>query len=129
MKPRTYTYDPATGLLTNKVYADGLGPCYEYDSAGRLAKRVWARGVETDYGYDAIGQLVSIVYSNSFNNLNQNSETHFAGALAALGTYSSPLAATVTVNNVQAQLHDDTRGQANKLFWPTTPQKLKQPIW
>ncbi len=59
-----WNYDPATGLLTNKVYADGLGPRYEYDHAGRLAKRVWARGVETDYSYDALGQLVSIDYSD-----------------------------------------------------------------
>ena len=65
MKPRTYTYDPATGLLTNKVYADGLGPRYEYDPAGRLSKRTWARGVETDYAYDPLGQLVSIDYSDS----------------------------------------------------------------
>ena len=60
-----WNYDPATGLLTNKVYADGLGPRYEYDPAGRLAKRTWARGVETDYSYDALGQLVAIDYSDS----------------------------------------------------------------
>ncbi|MBR4251276.1 MAG: RHS repeat protein, partial [Kiritimatiellae bacterium] len=59
-----WNYDPATGLLTNKVYADGLGPSYAYDPAGRLAKRTWARGVETDYSYDALGQLAAIDYSD-----------------------------------------------------------------
>ena len=60
-----WNYDPATGLLTNKVYADGLGPSYAYDPAGRLAKRTWARGVETDYSYDALGQLSAIDYSDA----------------------------------------------------------------
>ena len=59
-----WNYDPATGQLTNKVYADGLGPQYAYDPAGRLAQRTWARGVETDYTYDALGQLASIDYSD-----------------------------------------------------------------
>lgn len=56
-------YDEATGLLTNKVFADGKGPAYQYNAAGRLAKRIWARGVETDYAYDALGQLTNIAYS------------------------------------------------------------------
>lgn len=32
-------YEEATGLMTNKVYADGRGPSYEYDAAGRLVRR------------------------------------------------------------------------------------------
>ena len=60
-----WNYDEATGLLTNKVYADDVGPSYEYDSAGRLTKRIWARGVETDYAYDFSGQLTNIAYSDS----------------------------------------------------------------
>jgi RHS repeat-associated protein len=58
-------YDETSGLLTNKVYADGVGPSYEYDAAGRLTKRIWARGVETDYAYDALGQLTNIAYSDN----------------------------------------------------------------
>ena len=57
-------YDEATGLLTNKVYADGNGTAYEYDAAGRLTRRIWARGVATDYAYDALGQLTNIDYSD-----------------------------------------------------------------
>lgn len=57
-------YDEATGLLTNKVYADGNGTSYEYDAAGRLTKRIWARGVAADYAYDALGQLANIDYSD-----------------------------------------------------------------
>ena len=39
----TWLYDEPTGLLTNKVYADGKGPSYTYTSDGKLATRTWAR--------------------------------------------------------------------------------------
>lgn len=60
-----WNYDEATGLLTNKVYADDKGPSYEYDATGRLAKRIWARGVTNAYAYDALGQLTGIDYFDS----------------------------------------------------------------
>lgn len=59
-----WLYDEATGLLTNKVYADGNGTSFEYDAAGHLTKRTWARGVATDYAYDALGQMTNIDYSD-----------------------------------------------------------------
>ena len=40
----------ATGLVTNKVYADGKGPKYTYTPDGKLATRTWARGTVTTYG-------------------------------------------------------------------------------
>ena len=43
----TWKYDEATGLLTNKLYADNKGPSYTYTADGRLSTRTWARG--TDY--------------------------------------------------------------------------------
>ena len=58
-------YDEATGLMTNKLYADGHGPAYQYEAAGRLTQRTWARGVETAYAYDALGQLTNINYSDA----------------------------------------------------------------
>ena len=47
----------ATGLVTQKLYADGQGPCYTYTDDGKLATRTWARGVTTSYTYDAWGTL------------------------------------------------------------------------
>jgi len=61
----TWLYDEATGLMTNKVYADGKGPTYDYTPEGRLARRTWARGITTDYAYDSQGRLVSKNYSDS----------------------------------------------------------------
>ena len=58
-------YDESSGTLTNKVYADGQGPRYEYDANGRLAKRIWARGVETFYAYDGWGNLTNTAYSDN----------------------------------------------------------------
>jgi RHS repeat-associated protein len=65
----TWKYDGYRGWLTNKVYADGQGPSYNYTSAGRLQKRIWARPVgdqplATTYGYNSAGSLSNVVYSD-----------------------------------------------------------------
>ena len=60
----TWLRDEATGLVTNKVYADGQGPSYSYTPDGRLATRTWARGVVTAYAYDSSGALTNTVYSD-----------------------------------------------------------------
>ncbi|MGN0855285.1 MAG: RHS repeat-associated core domain-containing protein [Kiritimatiellia bacterium] len=60
----TWAYDEASGLVVQKLYADGHGPCYTYSDDGRLTTRTWARGVVTTYGYDAWGNLTSTTYSD-----------------------------------------------------------------
>ena len=47
----------ATGLVTQKLYADGRGSCYTYTDDGNLATRTWARGVTTSYTDDAWSTL------------------------------------------------------------------------
>jgi RHS repeat-associated protein len=59
-----WLYDQPTGLLTNKVYADGLGPSYTYTPDGKLLSRVWARGVATVYAYDGFNRPVAVDYSD-----------------------------------------------------------------
>ena len=54
----------ATGLVTQKLSADGRGPCYTYTDDGNLATRTWARGVTTSYTYDAWGRLTSTTSSD-----------------------------------------------------------------
>ena len=54
----------ATGLVTQKLYADGRGSCYTYTDDGNLATRTWARGVTTSYTYDAWGSLASTTSSD-----------------------------------------------------------------
>lgn len=61
----TWAYEPATGLLLSKRYADGKGPDYAYTGDGRLQIRTWARGVTTTYGYDNANRLVSTDYSDT----------------------------------------------------------------
>ena len=65
----TWLRDEATGLVTNKVYADGMGPAYGYTPDGRLSRRTWARGVTTDYAYDEQGRLISKTYSDATPNV------------------------------------------------------------
>ena len=60
----TWLYDEASGVMTNKVYADGKGPKYNYTPDGKLARRIWARGIVTDYSYDGWGNLTNTVYSD-----------------------------------------------------------------
>ncbi|MDD2600449.1 MAG: hypothetical protein PHO37_14700 [Kiritimatiellae bacterium] len=60
-----WQYDSATGLLTDKVYADGHGPAYTYTSEGKLSQRTWARGITTDYAYDFVGSLTNVVYNDT----------------------------------------------------------------
>jgi RHS repeat-associated protein len=61
----TWSYDLATGLLTNKIYVDSSSVSYSYGPAGQLARRTWARGLTTAYSYDAAGSLTNINYSDS----------------------------------------------------------------
>ena len=60
----TWLYDEASGVMTNKVYADGKGPKYNYTPDGKLSQRIWARGITTDYSHDAWGNLTNTVYSD-----------------------------------------------------------------
>ena len=65
MDQTRWLYDAATGLLTNKLYADAHGPAYTYTADGKLLTRTWVRGVVTAYGYDAAGQLETVSYSDN----------------------------------------------------------------
>ncbi len=59
-----WNYDVGSGLVTNKVYANGTGPSYQYSTTGNLLRRTWARGVAAEYSYDGWNNLISIDYSD-----------------------------------------------------------------
>jgi RHS repeat-associated protein len=62
----TWVSEEATGLLLEKVYADGNKTTYTYTPEGQLLTRTWARGVATIYTHDpASGDLTLIDYSDS----------------------------------------------------------------
>ena len=86
----TWFYDEASGLMTNKVYADGKGPKYDYTPDGKLSQRIWARGIATDYAYDGWGNLTNTVYSDDtptvslkYDVLGRQIETHDAAGVTA----------------------------------------------
>ncbi len=56
-----WNYDPVTGVLLNKTYANGSKTSYAYDDWGRVLTRKQARGVLTTYGYDAATGKVSSI--------------------------------------------------------------------
>lgn len=60
-----WTYDPVSGLVVNKTYADGSMTSYYHDDWGRLGTRIQSRGVTTEYQYDTVsGKIASITYSD-----------------------------------------------------------------
>ncbi|MBN1513608.1 MAG: RHS repeat protein, partial [Phycisphaerae bacterium] len=68
----TWVYDPATGLLTDKEYADGKATSYTYYPDGKLHERLWAREdalssrITTTYTYDAnTGEMLTVDYSDT----------------------------------------------------------------
>ena len=63
----TWNYNER-GFMTNKAYADSLGPDYTYTAAGKLATRTWARGnprISTTYNYNNAGGLALVDYSDA----------------------------------------------------------------
>lgn len=60
-----WTYDPVSGLVVNKTYADGSMTSYYHDDWGRLGTRIQSRGVTTEYQYDTVsGKIASITHSD-----------------------------------------------------------------
>jgi len=60
-----WLYDHATGLVTNKVYADGSRIGYTHTPDGKPLRTTWARGVWKENAYDALGQLANVSYSDA----------------------------------------------------------------
>lgn len=60
-----WNYDPVSGFLLDKTYADGTRTSYGFDEWERLVTRKQSRGVESVYQYDqVIGKLISITHSD-----------------------------------------------------------------
>ena len=114
----TWLYDEASNCMTNKVYADGLGPKYEYDANGRITKRTWARGVETFYAYDGWGNLTNAVYSDgtpticiAYDTFGRQIEAHDAAGVTTfayddLGANTNETVIGVAGTNTIERFHD-----------------------
>ncbi len=132
-----WKYDEATGLLTNKLYADGQGTAYGYDAQGRLTQRRWARGVTTDYYYDLLGQLTNINYSDNtpdvvfqYDRLGRQTAAITVGVRTNLFTYDpATLALTnetifgagLTSNRADLARTYDTLGRPAGIALPSEP--------
>ena len=113
-----WLYDDASGLVTNKVYADGRGPKYGYGANGRLEKRTWARGVETSYLYDGWGNLTNTAYSDgtlsvsaAYDAMGRQVEVRDAAGVTtfaydAFGAVTNETVVGVAGTNVLERYHD-----------------------
>ena len=107
-----WLYDEASGVMTNKVYADGMGPRYAYADNGALAARTWARGVVTSYAYDGWGNLTNTTYSDGtptvsmqYDALGRQVEVHDAAGVTtfaydAFGSLTNEMVVGVAGTNV-----------------------------
>jgi RHS repeat-associated protein len=130
----TWFYDEATGLLTNKVYADGKGTAYTYTSDGQLASRIWARGVTTAYAYDLSGSLTNIDYSDStpdvafiYDRLGRMVSAIVAGISTNAYTYDpETLALTAeTQNGMEIDRTTDALGRDTGFSLPGSPYAVQ----
>ena len=100
-----WLYDDATGLLTNKVYADGLGPSYAYTPDGKLASRTWARGLVTSYSYDFAGNLLSETSANVVGTTFNFQPSTFNYTYDRLGHMLSAIVEGVSTNHYVYSIH------------------------
>lgn len=65
----TWAYDPTTGVLLSKTYADSTTTTYDYYLGGATKTRIWARSGSigiTNYSYnDLTGELLNIDYADN----------------------------------------------------------------
>ena len=59
-----FLFDGATGLLTNKVYADNSSISFTYTFSGKPVRTTWARGAWKESLWDWLGQLTCTAYSD-----------------------------------------------------------------
>ncbi len=60
-----WAYDPATGLATNKMYADNSAVGYTHTPDGKPLRTTWARGAWREHAYDEAGLLATTTYSDA----------------------------------------------------------------
>ncbi|MGI6494689.1 MAG: RHS repeat-associated core domain-containing protein [Kiritimatiellia bacterium] len=112
-----WNYDHATGLLTNKVYADGSAVSYAYNPDGRLAARTWARGLATTYAYNPDGLLTATTYSDNTPDivLTYDLFQRPASASNAVARYAYQNSHFGTATNEMAMVGGDTATLARTL--------------
>ncbi|MGI5870375.1 MAG: RHS repeat-associated core domain-containing protein, partial [Kiritimatiellia bacterium] len=60
-----WLYNPATGLVTNKLHADGSSIAYAYTDDGKPLRTTWARDAWKENVYGSDGLLVGVSYSDA----------------------------------------------------------------
>jgi RHS repeat-associated protein len=113
-----WLYNVASGLITNKVYADDTTVSFSYDEASRPLRTTWARGAWREQAYNADGlptattycdatPAVSLAY-DTFQRLSaaSNSVAVYAYANDALGAVTNETAVIGTNTHKIIRGHD-----------------------
>lgn len=98
----TWTYQPATGLLSSKTDAAGKATAYTYTQARQVATRTWARGVSATYNYSATtGEVLGVDYSDSTPDLSYTYDR--LGNIATVADYTGTRTFNYSATNLQMQ--------------------------
>ncbi|MEO0454616.1 MAG: RHS repeat-associated core domain-containing protein, partial [Verrucomicrobiota bacterium] len=110
-----WTYQPMTGLLTRKEYADMKGVDFTYHDSGVIHIRTNGRTQTTTYTHDTLGNLDTIDYSDSTHDLDYdfNRAGRVKQVIDAAGTHT-------LVYEVDGQLKSDTISGSGDLSGFTT---------
>ncbi|HEY8962525.1 MAG TPA: RHS repeat-associated core domain-containing protein [Luteolibacter sp.] len=85
----SWLHEESTGLLLQKLYADNLGPAFNYDVAGRLTRRTSATGLVTEYSYTAWGEPDVTDYQDGTPDVNRDYDRVGRLILSSNGTAAS----------------------------------------
>ena len=109
-----WNYDPNTGQLQFKQYADGTRDTYTYNDKGQLASLV-EPGVTGTFGYDAAGDPLSASYFDSTTGIVQSfvaQQDDQGRAIATVNTDNNKTFTTTDSYTPQGDLKTETFGSA-----------------
>ena len=123
----TWQYDPNSGLLSNKIYADGTSDSFQYNSAGQMTS-LTEPGVTGSFGYDAYGNVINSSYVDSTTGLVQstvNTEDDLGRPVATSNTDNGKTFTTTDAYTPLGDLQSETFGSAgnasiNYAYYPTS---------
>lgn len=71
----SWAYDPNTGLLASKTYADGTQDKYQYNAASQLINAIEPGITRSSFGYDNAGEQTSASYTDAVTGTVSSSTT------------------------------------------------------
>jgi RHS repeat-associated protein len=121
-----WSYDPNTGLLKSKTYADGTQDKYQYNSARQLINVIEPGLAGSSFGYDTAGEQTSSSYTDSITGtVSSNVQPDDLGRPAVVSSTDNGVSTTeVNLFNQSGQPYQtifaSSLAQVQYNYYPTT---------